>query len=92
MPYKKFGLVHAKYWLFFYVSFVLHNELKRGEKILFWQDNALFASKAKINVFWKNFHHSTGPFGVAPLEKISKHINFYPLRQIVRRPKITLFS
>ena len=27
-----------------------HNGLKRGKKP-FWQDNALFASKAKINVF-----------------------------------------
>ena len=25
------------------------------EKGPFWQDNALFASKAKINVFWKKF-------------------------------------
>ena len=28
-----------------------HNELKREKKSPFWQDNALFASKAKINIF-----------------------------------------
>ena len=32
----------------------VHNELKRG-KNPFWQDDTLFASKAKINVFEKNF-------------------------------------
>ena len=32
------------------------------EKSPFWQDNALFTSKAKINVFWKNFERS-GPEG-----------------------------
>jgi len=31
-----------------------HNGLKNVEKNPFWQDNALFASKAKINVFLKN--------------------------------------
>ena len=36
------------------VSGSIHNELKRG-KSPFWQDNALFTSKAKINIFWKNF-------------------------------------
>ena len=28
-----------------------YNKLLNAEKIPFWQDNALFASKAKINVF-----------------------------------------
>ena len=31
----------------------MHNELNyTPEKSPFWQDNALFASKAKLNVFW----------------------------------------
>ena len=28
-----------------------HNGLKSGKKSPFWQDNTLFASKAKINIF-----------------------------------------
>ena len=40
--------------LFFSIWAILHNELKHG-KSPFWQDNALFASKAKINVLLKLF-------------------------------------
>ena len=38
----------------------VHNELKHG-KSPFWQENALFVSKAKINVFWKIFKWTVPP-------------------------------
>ena len=41
--------------------FTFHNELK-CEKNPFWQDNALIASKAKINVVW-NFSSGGSPKG-----------------------------
>ena len=48
-----------------------HDELKLGKKCPFWQDNALFASKTKINVhFLKFFLHARSPLGTI-------HSNFF---------------
>ena len=41
----------AYYKTFFTLLTMCYN----AEKSPFWQDNALFASKAKINVFWNFF-------------------------------------
>ena len=36
----------------------------------------MITSKTIINIFWKNFLHSTGPFGVSPSKIFSKNFDF----------------
>ena len=49
---------------------------KHAEKIPFWQDNALFASKANINVFFNFFKQNDPSKVLAVKKKISKTFDF----------------
>ena len=51
---KHYNGIPGQDMLHFGVGTYAHNELN-PRKNPFWQDNALFASKAKINVFWNFF-------------------------------------
>ena len=63
-----------------------HDELKLGKKCPFWQDNALFASKTKINVRFLKFFR-TGP---RVKEKFQKTLILVFLKAIVQQPKMCL--
>ena len=54
---------------------LFHNELKCG-KIPFWLDNAMFVSKAKINIFWKNFEQSSSEGACCGVKKKSWKVDF----------------
>ena len=59
-------------WLYTPLAkFSMHYELKHG-KSPFWQDNALFASKTKINIFWNFFLHSRSPLGPSTRKNFKK--------------------
>ena len=57
-----------------------HNELN-AEKSPVWQDNALFASKAKINVFLNFFEHRVPTEwqrpGSSPTPQKGPRVNFF---------------
>ena len=60
------------------------------EKTVIWRDNALFASKAKINIF-EIFSSGWGPKGTWSEERISKNDDFILLVQ-KKVNKILYFS
>ena len=67
-----------------------HGELKY-RKNLIWQDNALFASKAKINVFWNFFLMEWSRRGQRGEEKFQKKL-ILVFEVIVQPPKHTFLT
>ena len=59
-----------------YVSDRVHYELKHGKNCNLAEQCTLFASKAKINVFWKKNSIGVCPKETRIEEKISKSIDF----------------
>ena len=59
------------------------------EKSPFWQDNALFASKAKMNVFWKNFDRGSPMLRGPRVKKIFQKPLILVFEVIVQPPKHT---
>ena len=57
----------------------VHNELKRGKKSILALDNALFASKAKINVFFENLELRKS---LKTLPKIQFHENDFLISRV----------
>ena len=74
----------------FYFRFCVrpHNELKYGRKSINWQDNAQFASKAEINIFWKIFEWRVSEGEPVWMKKFQKTL-ILVFEVIVRPPKHT---